>query len=183
MYSFSYLKPFCYSISSSNCCFLICIQFSQEADQVVWYSHLFKNFPVCCSAHKGFSVVNEADVFLAFSWFFYDPTDVGNLISGSSGFSKSSLYIWKFSVHVLWKLSLENFEYYFASMWNECNCGVVWVQLLPLAWSKSGQKKIRKCQLMISLYSFSFCWHYCLERNSRADVIHCNYHLSSIWIF
>ena len=128
-------------MSSSNCCFLICIQFSQEADQVVWYSHLFKNFPVCCSAHKGFSVVNEADVFLAFSWFFYDPTDVGNLISGSSGFSKSSLYIWKFSVHVLWKLSLENFEHYFASMWNKCNCVVVWVQLLPLAWSKSGQKK------------------------------------------
>ena len=99
-----------------------------------------KNFPVCCNAHKGFSVVNEADVFLEFSWFFYDPTDVGNLISGSSGFSKSSLYIWKFSVYVLWKLSLENFELYFASMWNKYNC-VVWVQLLPLAWSKSGQKK------------------------------------------
>ena len=73
---------------------------------------------------KGFSVVNEAgvDVYLEFSWFFYDPTDVGNLISA---FSNSSLNIWKFSVDVLLKPGLENFEHYFASMWNECNCVVV----------------------------------------------------------
>ena len=77
---------------------------------------------------KGFSIVNEAEinVFLEFSCFFYDPTDVGTLISGSSAFSKSSLNIWRFSVHVLLKPSFENFEHYFASMWNECNCGVVW---------------------------------------------------------
>ena len=77
---------------------------------------------------KGFSVVNkaEADVFLELSCFFNDPTDVGNLISGSSAFSKSSLNIWKFSVHVLLKAGLENFEHYFASMWDECNCVVVW---------------------------------------------------------
>ena len=84
---------------------------------MVWYSHLFQNFLVCCDPHKGFSVVNEAkvDVFLEFSFFFYDPTDGGNLISGSSAFPKSSLNIWKFSVHILLKPSLENFEHYFAS--------------------------------------------------------------------
>ena len=65
---------------------------------------------------KGFGVVNEADVSLEFSWFFYNPTDVGNLISSSSAFSESSLNIWKFSVHILLKPNLENFEYYFASM-------------------------------------------------------------------
>ena len=97
---------------------------------MVWNSHLFKNFPQFVVIHtvKGFSVVNEAevDVFLEFSCFFYDPTDGGNLISGSSAFSKPSLNIWKFSVHVLLKPSLENFEFYFASMWNKCNCAVVW---------------------------------------------------------
>ena len=77
---------------------------------------------------KGFGVVSEAeiDVFLELSCFFDDPEDVGNLISGSSAFSKSSLNIWKFMVHVLLKPDLENFEHYFASMWDECNCGIVW---------------------------------------------------------
>ena len=76
---------------------------------------------------KGFSEVNEAevDVFLEFSCFFYDPADVGNLTSGSSGFSKSSLNIWNFSVHILLKPSLENFEHYFASVLDECNCAIV----------------------------------------------------------
>ena len=85
---------------------------------VVWYSQLLKNFPQFVVIHtvKGFSIVNEAVVFLEFSCFFCDPTYVGNLISGSSAFSKSSLYIWKFSVHVLLKPSLEEFEHYFASM-------------------------------------------------------------------
>ena len=77
---------------------------------------------------KGFSVVNEAevDVFLEYPCFFHDPTVFGNLISGSSAFSKSSLYIWKFLIHVLLKPSLKDFEHYFASMWNEHNCMVVW---------------------------------------------------------
>ena len=77
---------------------------------------------------KGFNIVNEAEVniFLEFSCIFYDPTEFGNLISGTSAFSKSSLNIWKFSVHVLLKTSLENFEHYFASMWDECNCVIVW---------------------------------------------------------
>ena len=87
---------------------------------MVWYSHLFKNVPQFVVIHtgKGFGIVNkvEIDVFLEFSCFFYDPMDVGNLISGSSAFSKSSLNIWKFSVHVLLKPHLENFEHYFASM-------------------------------------------------------------------
>ena len=77
---------------------------------------------------KGFSIVDEAEVnvFLELSCIFYDPTEFGNLISGTSAFSKSSLNIWKFSVHVLLKTSLENFEHYFASMWDECNCAIVW---------------------------------------------------------
>ena len=87
---------------------------------MVWYSHLLKNFPQFVVIHtvKGFSVVSEAevDVILEFACSFYDPADVGNLISGSSAFSKSNLYIWKFLVHVLLKPSLENFEHYFASM-------------------------------------------------------------------
>ena len=89
---------------------------------MVWYSHLFKNFPQFVVIHtvKGFSIVNEAevDVFLEFPCFFYDPMDVGNLISGSSAFSKSILNIWKFSVHVLLKPSLENFEHDFAGDWD-----------------------------------------------------------------
>ena len=87
---------------------------------MVWYSHLLKNFPqlVVILTVKGFGVVKKAevDVFLELASFFYDPTDVDNLISGSSAFSKSSLNIWKFSIHILLKPSLENFEHYFASM-------------------------------------------------------------------
>ena len=117
-------------MSSSNFCFLTCIQIFQEADQVVCYSHLLKNFPQFVVIHtvKGFGIVNKAeiDVFLELSWFFNDPTDVGNLLSGSSAFSKYSWYIWKFSVSVLLKPGLENFERYFASVWDECNCQVIW---------------------------------------------------------
>ena len=130
MYSFPDLEPVCCFMSSSNSCFLTCIQISQEASHVVWYSHLFQNFPQFIVVHtiKGFGVVNKAqvDIFLEFSCFFDDPTDVGNLIAGSSGFSKSSLNIWKFTVRVLLKPGLENFEHYFASMWDERNCVVVW---------------------------------------------------------
>ena len=118
-------------MSSSNCCFLtICIQVSQEAGQVVWYSHLFQNFPQFIVNHtvKGFGIVNKAeiDVFLELSCFFHDPADVGNLISGSSAFSETSLNLWNFTVYVLLKLGLENFEHSFTSVWDECNCSVVW---------------------------------------------------------
>ena len=127
MYSFSYLEPVCCSTSSSNCCFLICIQISQEAAKVVWYSYLFKNFPQFVMIHtvKGFGMVNKADVFLEFSCFFNDAMDVGNLISDSLAFSKTSLNMWKFMVHVLLKPGLEDFEHYFASMWDACNFAVV----------------------------------------------------------
>ena len=87
---------------------------------MVWYSHLLKNFTQFAVIHtvKGFSIVNEAEVddFLKFSCFFYDPTDVGNLISGSSAFTKSNLNTWNFSIQVLLKPSLENFEHYFANV-------------------------------------------------------------------
>ena len=98
---------FTMTFNPTNCCFLNCTQVSQEAGKVVWYSHLFKNFPQFAVIHtiKGFSIINEAEfnVFSGILCFLYDPPDIGNLISGSSAFSKSSLYIWKFSVHVLLK--------------------------------------------------------------------------------
>ena len=97
---------------------------------MVWYSHLFENFPQFIVIHtvKGFGIVNKAeiDVFLELSCFFDDPANVGNLISGSSFFSKTSLNIRKFMVHLLLKPGLENFEHYFTSVWDECNCVVVW---------------------------------------------------------
>ena len=87
---------------------------------MVWYSHLFQNFPQFIVIHtvKGFGIVNKAEIdgFLELSCFFHDPADVGNLISGSSAFSKSSLNIWKFMVHILLKPGLENFEHYFTSV-------------------------------------------------------------------
>ena len=99
---------------------MTCIQVSQEAGKVVWYSHLFQNFPQFVVIHtvKGFGIVNKAeiDVFLELSCFFDDSEDVGNLISGSSAFSKTSMNIRKFTVHVLLKPGLENFEHYFTSM-------------------------------------------------------------------
>ena len=107
-------------MSSSICCFLTCIQVSQEAGQVVWHSHLFQNFPQFVVIHtlKGFGIANKAeiDVFPELSCFFDDSVDVGNLISGSPAFSKTSLNIWKFTVDILLKPGLENFEHYFTSM-------------------------------------------------------------------
>ena len=148
MYSFPSLEPVCCSISGSNCCFLTSIQISQETGQVVWYSHLFKNLPQFVVIHtvKGFGVVNNAeiDVFLELSCFVDDPIDVGNLISGSSAFSKSSLNIWKFTIHVLLKPGLENFEHYFASVWDKCNCAIVW-----------------------AFFGIAFLWDWCLNNNNK----------------
>ena len=130
MYSFPNFEPVCCSVSSSNCCFLFCIQVSQEAGNVVLYSHLFKNIPQFVVIHtvKGFSVVNEAEVdfFFEFPCFSYDPTYTGNLISDFSAFSKSSLNIWKFTVHILLKAGLKDFEHYLASMCDDCNYTAVW---------------------------------------------------------
>ena len=107
-------------MSSSNCCFLTCIQVSQETGQVVWYLQLLKNFPQFIVIHtvKGFGLVNktEIDAFLELCCSFYDPADIGNLISGSFAFSKTSWNIWKVAVHVLLKPGLENFEHYFTSV-------------------------------------------------------------------
>ena len=148
-------------MSSFSCCFLTCIQIYQEAGHVVWYSHLFQNFPESVVIHtvKGFGIVNKAeiDVFLELSCFFNDPVNVGNLFSGSSAFSKTSLNIWKFMVHVLLKPSLENFEHYFTSMWDECNCAVVW------AFFGIGMKTdlFQSCG---HYWVFQICWH--IERST-----------------
>ena len=143
-------------MSSSNYCFLTCIQVSQEAGQVVWYSHLFQNFPLFVVTHtvEGFGIVNktEIDVVLELSCFFDDSADVGNLISVSSAFSKSSLNIWMFTVHVLLKPGLENFKHYFTSVWNECSCAVVW------AFFGIGVKAdlFQSCG---HCWVFQICWH------------------------
>ena len=117
-------------MSSSNSCFLTLIQVSQETGKAVCYSHLFKNFPQFVVIHtvKVFSIVNklEVGVFLEILCLLHDPTNVGNLISGSSVSSKPRLYFWKFSVHILLKPSLNDFERNLANMWNEYNCIIIW---------------------------------------------------------
>ena len=151
----------CCSMSSSICWFLTCIQLSQETGKVVWYSHLFKSFPQFVVIHrvKGFSIVSEAegDVFLEISCFFYDPTDVGNLISDSSAFSQSNLYIWKFLVHILLKPGLKDFEHDLASIWNECNCIVVCTFLaLPFFGIEMKTDLFQSCG---HCSVFQICWH------------------------
>ena len=107
-------------MSGSNCCFLTCIQISQEAGQVVWYSHLLKNIPQFAVIHTSKALVKSVKqkytLSLEFTHFFYEPADVSNLTSGSSAFSKSGVYIWKFSVHILLKPSLKDFKHNLASM-------------------------------------------------------------------
>ena len=162
MDSFSYLEPVCCSMSSSKCCFLTWIQISQEAGQVVRYSHLLKNFPHFVWKHQrcwlakavlrkknGAGGINFPDLrlyilqsyryqdsmvlaqkqkymfFLEFSCFFCDPANGDNFISGTSAFSKSSLNIWRFSIHILLNHCMENFEHYSASVWDGCNCVIV----------------------------------------------------------
>ena len=148
-------------MSSSNCCFLTCIQISQEAGQVVWYSHLLKSFSQFIVIHtvKGFGIVNKAeiDVFLKLSCFFHDPEDVGNLISGSSAFSKTSLNIYKFTV--LLKPGLENFELqdYFTGVWDECNCAVVWAFFgIAFLWHWNENWLFQSCG---HCWVFQICWH------------------------
>ena len=118
-------------MSSSNCCFLTCIQISRGRSGGLVFPSLSEFSTVYWDPHKGFGIVNKAeiDAFLELSCFLHDPVDVGNLISGSSAFSKSSLNIWKFMVHILLKDGLDNFEHYYTSMWDECNCAVVWAFL------------------------------------------------------
>ena len=137
------------------------MQISQEADKVVWYSHLFQNFPRFFVIHtvRGFGIVNKADVdvFLKFSCFFDDAVDVGNLISGSSAFSKFSLNTWKFTVHILLEPCLEIFEHYFASVWHECNCAVVWTFFgIAFLWDWNEKWLFQSCG---HCWVFQICWH------------------------
>ena len=138
-------------------------RFLRRQVRLIWYSHLLKNFPLFVVIHtiKGFSIANEAEVyvFLEFLCFFSDPADIGNLISGSSAFSKSSLYIWKFLVHVLLKPSLKDFENYFASMWNECNCAVVWTFFGIALWDWNEIQYIYLFQSCGHCWVFQICWH------------------------
>ena len=161
MYSFPNLEPVYCSMSSSNCFFLTCIQVSQKAGKVLWYSHLFRNFPQFVVIHtvKVFSVVNEAevDVFLEFPCFLYDKVNVGSSTSGSSAFSKSSFYTWNFSVYVLLKPSLKDFEHYLASMWDERNCVVVWTFFgIALLWDWNENWPF---PVLWPLLSFPNCWY------------------------
>ena len=147
-------------MSSSNCCFLTCIQVSQEADQVIWYSHLFKSFPQFVVIHivKGFGIVNKAeiDVFLELSCFFDDPTGVGNLTSGSTAYSKISLNIWKFMVHVLLKPGFENVGHHFTSIWDECNGAGVWTFFgIAFLWDWNQTDLFKSCD---HCYIFQICW-------------------------
>ena len=118
------------------CCFLTCTQLSQETGQVVWYSYLriFHNL-LCSTESKAFTqLMKQVFFFLEFPCFLHNVMNVGNLISGSSAFSKPSLYIWKFLVHIQLKPSLKDFKYNLANMWNECNCTVVWTFFVIALW-------------------------------------------------
>ena len=155
------LEPVFCSIYSSNCCFLTHTQISQEASKVVWYSHLLKNLPQFVVIHtvKDFSIVNEAGIFLEFSCFFYDPMDVGNLISGSSAFSKVSFNIWDFLVHKLLKPSLKNFEHYFASVLDESNYAVVWTSFgIACLWDWNENWPFPVLWPLLSFPNFMACW-------------------------
>ena len=156
--SFPNFEPVHCSISGSNCCFWTWIQ---ETRKVVWYSHLFKNFPqfILIHADKSFSVVNEAevDVFLEFSCFFYDPTNVGNLISGSSVFFKFSLCVWEFLVHILLKPSLKDLSITLLA----CEMSTVVQQFehsLALTFFGIGRKTdlFQSCD---HCWVFHICWH------------------------
>ena len=147
-------------MSSSHCCFLTCIQISQEAGQVVWYFHLFENFPqfIVIYIVESCNQKAEVDVFLEFFCFFSDPRDVGNLISGSFAFSKSSLNIWKFTVHVLLQPCLKSFEHYFATVWDECSSAVVWTffEALPIFGIGMKTNLFQSCG---HGWVFQICWH------------------------
>ena len=136
--------------------------FSGQTDQVVWYSISWRisQFVVIHTA-KGFGVENKAevDVLLELFCFFHDPTEVGNLISGSLAFSKSSLNTWKFTVHIELKPGLENFEHYFASMWDECIVLVVWTFFsIAFLWGWNGTQPFPVLWPLLSLPNLLAYW-------------------------
>ena len=154
-------EPISCSIQGSNCCFLTHIQVSQKTGKMVWYSHLFKSFPQFVMIHtvKGFSIVDgpEVDDFLIFPCFLYDPSDVDNLISGSSTFSKPSLDIWKFLVHVTLKPSMQDFKHDHTSMGDECSCLMVWTFFSTnLLWNWDEDWPFPSCG---HCWVFQICWH------------------------
>ena len=144
-------------MSDSNCCFLTCIQVSQEAGQVVLYYDLFKDFPVCCDPHSQrlwwslWSRCFFSGIVLLFLW----SNDVVSLIYGSSAFSKSSLYIWKLMVHIILKPSLKDFEHYLANMWHACNCLVVLTYFGIALFGTLNLPLKKSCLLRTSLFFFS----------------------------
>ena len=136
MYSCPYFEPVCCSLSTSNCCFLTCIPISQKG--VRWsgipISLIILQFPVIHTG-KGFCIVKQVEVFLEFCCFACDPMEITNLISDSSGFSESSMYILKFSLQILLKHSSKNFEHSLPSMWNERHYMIVWTFVgIALLW-------------------------------------------------
>ena len=163
MYSFPNLEPVCCSISSSNCCFLTCIQISQEAGHVVWYSHLFNNFLQFVVIHtvEGFGIVNKAvvDVFLELSCFSDDPVDIYNCSLVPLPFLNPAWTTWKFTVHVLLKPGLENYDHYFASLWDGCNCVVVWTFFaIAFPWDRNGNWPFPVLWPLLSFPNLLACW-------------------------
>ena len=161
MYSFPNLEPVC-SIAGSNCCFLTCIQICRRQVRQPGITISLRIFQfVVIHTVKGFYIVSEAevDVFLEFPCFFCDPVNVGNLISGSSAFSKFSMYIWKFSVQVLLKPSLKDFEHYLVNKWNECNCMVVWIFFdIPFLWYWNESWSFPVLWLLLSFQNLLAYW-------------------------
>ena len=163
MYSFPNLEPVCCSMSSSNCCFPTCIQIFQEAGQLIWYSHLFKNFPVYCHPHvRGFGIVNktEVNIFLKLSCFFDNPTDVGNLIPGSSAFlnpawtSGSSQFM--YNVCLAWRILSITL---LACEWDECNYVVVWAFFgIAFLWDWTENWPFPALWPLLSLPDLQACW-------------------------
>ena len=161
MYSSPNLEPVCCSMFGSNCCFLTCIQISQEAGQVVWYSHLLKNFPQFVVIHtvKGFGVVSktEVDVFLELSCFFDDPTDVGKLISGFSAFLNPACTSGSSQFMYCWSLAWRILSINFAALWDECNCVVVWTFFgFDFLWDWNENWPFPACD---HCWVFQICWY------------------------
>ena len=172
MYSFSYLEPVCCSMSCSNCCFLACIQIFQGRLGGLVFPSLSEFSIVSCDPHRQRLWHSQWSrnrcFFLELSCFLHDPVDVGNLISGSSAFSKTSLNIRKFMVHVLLKPDLENFEHYFTSKWDACNCAVVWT-FFALPFFGIGMKTdlFQSCG---HCWVFQTCWHIECSTSTESSV-------------
>ena len=161
LYSFPNFEAVSCSMAGFNCCSLTCIQVSQKIVRVVWYSHLFKNFPQFVVIHtvKCFNRVNKTEVIVESNYFLYDPVDVGSLFTGSSAFSKPRLYIWKFSMHVLLKPSMKDFEHNLTSVWDEHNCMVVWALFgIALFWDWNENWHFPVLWLLLSFSNLLAYW-------------------------